>query len=191
MFNNILTVTKALFQQFELKTTPNVFDPYQTEQFYQELNQDIHAGSSFDLSLSEEEDTVLVDKMEVEEDACFVNGYCIDQPSLMAVVAAKGMIKKVSSGAFSAYSTAHSGKDKLQKALHLVSVEEEVPIMRGYGVDFCPLFERPYDSNFCVDLTDRRNRRCHAHGDSVNKYIDIPMKTFSAIETENNPWELV
>ena len=197
MFSNIFTVTKAIFQQFETKVTPNVFDPYQTNQFYEELNQDVYTGSNFDVSLSDEEDMVVVDKMADEGDTCFINGYCIEQPNvnrmqLMAATTAKGIFKKVSTGASSAYSSVNSGKKKLQKkAMGLVSVDEKPPVMRSYGVDFCPLFERPYDSNFCLDLSDRKNRRRNADGGSENKYIDVPMKTLSSIETENDPWELV
>ncbi|GAN08508.1 hypothetical protein MAM1_0208d08022 [Mucor ambiguus] len=195
MFSNISTLTKALFQQFELKISRNVFDPYQTDQLYEELNQDVHAGSSFDISTSEAEDMVLVDTIVDEKDACFINGYCIEQPSancmhLIVVTAAKGIIKKVSTSASSAYSTAHSEKKKLQKkAIKLISNDDKALVMRGYGVDFCRLFEKPYDSNFCADLSDRNNRR-NADADSENKYIDIPLSTLSSMETENNSWEL-
>ncbi|CAO3607682.1 unnamed protein product [Mucor fragilis] len=165
MFSNIFTVTKAIFQQFESKVTPNVFDPYQTNQFYEELNQGVYAGSNFDISLSDEEDMVVVDKMMDERDTCFINGYGIEQPNvnrmhLIVATTAKGILKKVSTGASSAYSSANSGKKKLiKKAMNLVSVDKELPVMRGYGVDFCLLFERPYDSGFCFDLSDRKNRR--------------------------------
>ncbi|KAF1806460.1 hypothetical protein V8B55DRAFT_1007055 [Mucor lusitanicus] len=191
MFGNILTVTKTLFQQFELKSSANVFDPYQTDQFYEELNQDVYAGSNFDLCLSDEEDMVLVDKMADEKDASYVPDYCIGQPAvnrmqMMVATAAKGIIKKVSTGATSAYSTVHSRKKKLKKK----AVDEELPVMRGYGVDFCPLFERPFDSNFCVDLSDRKNR-CNGNAPLKDKYINISMKIFSSIETENDAWELV
>ncbi|CAO0799459.1 unnamed protein product [Mucor circinelloides] len=196
MFSNILIFTKILFQQFELKSPINEFDPYQTEQFYEELNHDAHAGTNFDLSLSDEDDVVLVDKVMEEEDTCFINGYCIEQPSvermhLMVSTAAKGITKKVSAGALSAYSFANSRKKKLQKkAMRLVSVDEEMPIMRGYGIDFCPMFERPYDSNFCFDLSDKKSRRNADVGPEV-KYIDIPMNIFSTPETESGSWELV
>ncbi|KAK4509085.1 N-acetyltransferase domain-containing protein [Mucor velutinosus] len=196
MFSNILTVTKVLFQQFQLTSSPNAFDPYQADQFYEELNQDVHAGSNSDFSLCDEEDMVLVDKMEDEKDVCFIHGYCIKQPSakrmrLIVANAAKEIIKNISTGASSTCSTASSRKKKLQKkAMDLVYVEEKASVMRGYGVDFCPLFERPYDSNFCVDLSDRKNCR-NADGEFENKYINIPMKSFSSLETENDSWELV
>lgn len=50
--------------------------------------------------------------------------------------------------------------------------------MRGYGVGFGPVFERPFGLHSFVDFSNKNNRR-GVNVDSGVKYTDIPMKTFS------------
>ncbi|KAL9558343.1 hypothetical protein MBANPS3_000966 [Mucor bainieri] len=91
----------------------------------------------------------------------------------MVATTAKGIIKKVS---------------LQKKAMHLTSSsnDEKTPVVRGYGVDFCPFFERLYDSDFCMDLSDRKNRRRNADGDAETKHIDAPMQMLPSIKAEDD-----
>ncbi|KAG2195359.1 hypothetical protein INT46_010957 [Mucor plumbeus] len=191
MFNSILTFTKTVFKQLEFKkpTFPTAYDPFQLEQVSEEFNYDVYAGVDVDLSLCDEENSItLVNKMVygVDDDTCIVNNPLnvkesfINRGHSMASVAAKTVSKKVTTGASSVYHSVSIEKKCLpdfvqKKSVKVASAPKNTFIMRGYRVDFGPIFERPFDKHFCVDFSDNNNRRC-VNVDSSMKYIDIPMK---------------
>jgi hypothetical protein len=175
---NGLAAVRSAYERYELKKTS--YDPFQVEQIsevyqYNPFHQEASSNSTSDMSDEEnntvvDEDMILVEE-DTKEDVVMINDEKVQEPvakriRTMAQSAAENAVHTFVYGAMVTFDFVWNEKKSLKDFVQEKSndIAKQItpsppqPKMRGFGVDFSPVVERPPALQIRMDRAERNIR---------------------------------